>query len=122
MRESEILHEVLNQAALVPGLRLARMNSGKCQLDGRWLHMGIHGAPDLIGYKWVLIKPEHRGLLVPVPVGIELKTPRGHCRPHQAAFLRRMREDGCLAGVAHSWDQASGVLDQSFGIDPGQER
>lgn len=78
---------------------------------GRLVQFGLApGSPDLVGWKTVEITPEMVGRRIAIFCGIEIKTPSGHVRPDQVAFLNRLRVAGGVAGVARSVDDAVSLL------------
>ena len=68
--------------------------------DGRPVRIGIPGQSDLCGHR----PGDGRAFY------IEVKRPGGKPRENQERFLRQMRDTGALAGVAHSVDEAVGVV------------
>jgi hypothetical protein len=83
----------------------------KDQRTGRLVTFGLApGSPDLVGWKRVKITPDMVGSEVAVFCGIEIKTPDGHLRDDQRAFLDRLGVSGGVAGVARSVGDAVSLL------------
>lgn len=68
------------------------------------------GASDLIGFMPIIITPEMVGQKIAIFCAIEVKTATGQVRPEQANFVTYVKENGGLAGVARSPEQAREVL------------
>jgi hypothetical protein len=64
------------------------------------------GFSDLFGLTPLTIQPEHVGQQVGVFTAIEVKTQRGRVSEQQGNFLRAVNDNGGLAGVARSPDDA----------------
>lgn len=79
-----------------------RSNVGKLYTDdGRMIATGLpKGFPDLFGYR----KSDGKIIF------IEVKTTKGRLRPEQEKFLQTVKEDGCIAGVARSVDDARRII------------
>lgn len=67
--------------------------------DGRPVRIGIPGQSDLCGHR-----PDGRAFY------IEVKKPGEKPRENQERFLRQMRDSGALAGIAHSVEEAVGIV------------
>lgn len=83
------------------GYLVFRANVGKVRMaDGRWFDTGLpKGFSDLFGFR-----PDGRIFF------IEVKNQKGQLRPEQEKFLERMRQNGALAGVARSVDDAMDII------------
>ena len=68
--------------------------------DGRPVRIGIPGQSDLCGHR----PGDGRAWY------IEVKRPGEKPRENQERFLRQMRDSGALAGVAHSVEEAVGIV------------
>jgi hypothetical protein len=78
---------------------------------GRLVTFGLaRGSADLIGWRTVIIGPEHIGLRLAVFTSIEVKTPTGRVRPEQSAWLSTVNDAGGLAGVARSVSDAHAII------------
>ena len=114
MSERAIQNEIL-LAASAGGYTLFRNNVGQGWqgdatrlADGsilirnpRQLHAGLcTGSSDLIGWRPILIGPEHLGSTIAQFVGVEVKAPKGRESKPQATFRRVVTEAGGLALVA----------------------
>jgi hypothetical protein len=76
----------------------------------RPLHAGLCvGSSDLIGWRPILVGPEHLGTVVAQFVGVEVKTPKGRESKPQATFRRVVTEAGGLALVARGPGDLDGV-------------
>ncbi len=71
----------------------------------------VDGSADWIGWQSVVITPDMVNKRVAVFVGIEAKRPDGGVvSKDQEAFLNRLRDDGGIAGVARSAQDAEDAL------------
>jgi hypothetical protein len=88
-----------------------RLKSGDVLIKNpRPLHAGLcTGSSDLIGWRPLLIGPEHLGQVVAQFTGVEVKTPKGRESPAQATFRRVVNEAGGLALVARGPGDLLGV-------------
>lgn len=68
--------------------------------DGRPVRIGIPGQSDLCGHR----PGDGRAFY------IEVKKPGGKPRENQERFLQAMCDSGALAGVAHSVEEAVGIV------------
>lgn len=68
------------------------------------------GTPDLIGCKSVIVTPDMVGKKVAVFVGIEVKTDKGRLSWEQKNFLEMLKEQGGIAGVARSVEEAREII------------
>lgn len=59
------------------------------------------GIPDLMGFA---LKKDSGGLVVPIPVFIEVKKPGGKHRPAQEEFISTAHANGCVATFAEKWE------------------
>jgi hypothetical protein len=92
-------------------VRLFRFQCGHFELaDGRRITVGVPGMSDLIGWKRMLIGPEHVGMELAVFVAIECKSAKGKPSDAQLAFIRLVNEMGGLSGIARSDDDAKEIL------------
>lgn len=123
MTERAIQNEVL-LAASAQGYTLFRNNVGvgwqgdaTRLTDGsvlirnpRPLHAGLCvGSSDLIGWRPILVGPEHLGATIAQFVGVEVKTPRGRESTAQRTFRRVVSTAGGLALVARGPGDLDGV-------------
>ena len=111
MSEAVTLQEIRLALGLIPGLKLWRNNCGAFRdRSGQVVRFGVAnpGGSDLIGFKSVLITPEHVGSTLAVFAAVEVKAPGGMHRvtPEQHAFIRAVEAAGGIAGVARSPAQA----------------
>lgn len=83
------------------GIPVYRANVGKVRTtDGRYFDTGLpKGFPDLFGFR-----------LDGQIFFIEVKNQKGKVRPEQELFIRRARQQGALAGVARSVDDALKIV------------
>lgn len=68
------------------------------------------GFSDLFGLVPVQVRPEHIGQVWARFFALEVKSPTGRLREQQEAFLRAVRQNGGLAGVARSEDDARKIV------------
>jgi hypothetical protein len=79
--------------------------------NARPLHAGLGvGSSDLIGWRSVVIGPEHVGRTLAVFCALEVKTPRGRATAEQEAFVATVQRMGGIGGVVRSEDEAGGLL------------
>jgi uncharacterized FAD-dependent dehydrogenase len=64
----------------------------------------------LIGYRQVVIGPEHVGQTVAVFAAVEVKTNTGRATRDQQAFVKHVQAAGGIAGIARSVDEARALL------------
>jgi hypothetical protein len=92
--ESAVLKAVLDVLRLHRGVAwCARMNSGRFQIEGRWVQASFKGCADILGQLT-------DGRLL----AIECKSDKGKTTDEQAAFLRHVRDNHGIAFVARSVD------------------
>jgi hypothetical protein len=92
--ESAVLRAVLEVLRLHRGVAwCARMNSGRFQVEGRWVQASFKGCADILGQLT-------DGRLL----AIECKSDKGKTTDEQAAFLRHVRDNHGIAFVARSVD------------------
>lgn len=97
-------HDIQNSIRLAlskRGILCFRANVGKVRMvDGRWFDTGLpKGFSDLFGFR-----PDGRIFF------IEVKNQSGRVRPEQKKFIERVRQNGALAGVARSVDDAMDII------------
>jgi hypothetical protein len=68
------------------------------------------GGSDLIGYRQVVIGPEHVGRTMAVFTAVEVKSAVGRATAEQRAFIQHVKQAGGIAGVVRSVDEARGLL------------
>ena len=96
MTEHEIQNEI--RAALSPYAVMFRCNVG-CGYtqDGRFFSTGLpQGFSDLFGVR----RSDGRAIF------IEVKRPDGRASEEQKKFLKAMRNNGAIAGICHSEEEA----------------
>lgn len=106
--EAAVLAAVLRYLSLDPRVAWShRMNSGSYAVEEngkrRFIRYGFPGCPDILG--------QLRGgksLLM------EVKKHGGKLTDAQRAFLTRARENGAVAGVVRSVDEAKKLIDAAF--------
>ena len=91
------------------------VHKGKYRLileDYRPLHAGLcKGSSDIIGWRPLIITPEMVGQRVAVFVAVEVKSAAGRATQAQKNFIRVVKEDGGLADVARSIEQAVEIVE-----------
>jgi hypothetical protein len=68
------------------------------------------GGSDLIGYRQMVIGPEHVGRTMAVFTAVEVKSATGRATAEQRAFIHHVKQAGGIAGVVRSVDEARGLL------------
>ena len=113
MSETQIQQAVRLSCSQGPA-RLWRNNSGKLPdpKTGRWVQFGVAspGGSDLIGYRQMVIGPEHVGRTMAVFTAVEVKSATGRATAEQRAFIQHVKQAGGIAGVVRSVDEARGLL------------
>ena len=81
-----------------------RLSDGSVLIrNPRPLHAGLcKGSSDLIGWRPLLVGPEHLGSRLAQFAAIEVKTKRGRATAEQANFLRVVGEAGGIALLSRS--------------------
>ena len=101
-------HILQNQIrlALSETCMVFRVNVGKGYTpDGRYFDTGVPvGFSDLFGHR----KSDGRAFY------IEVKTPDGRVRRDQEKFIKAMKENGALAGVARSVEDAIKIIKEEL--------
>ena len=95
MTETDIMNLIRVKLSEI-GLTVFRANVGKIKLsDGRWFDTGLpKGFSDLFAVK------DGKAYF------IEVKKPGGTVSPEQINFIDQMQKRGCIAGIAHSTEEA----------------
>ena len=96
--ERDVKGAILDYLNRLPGTVAYKLQVGRFQRGGRWIHVGIPGMSDIGGY----LGRELTGCARPIPLYIETKAMDGRHRPEQEEFIRARRADGCLATFARS--------------------
>lgn len=124
MTEQEIQARAFLDVGSHPAVRIFRNNTGTAWqgdatkrgrtviLDNaRPVSFGLCvGSSDGIGWRSVLIGPEHIGRTLAVFAALEFKTATGRPTPDQTRFLDAVARAGGLAGVARSSADARMIL------------
>lgn len=115
MSEASALQEIRLALGRVRGLTLWRNNCGALRdRDGRVIRYGVAnpGGSDLIGFRSIVVTPEHVGQTLALFAAIEVKAPGGKhpVTPEQAQFIAAITAAGGLAGVARNPAQARLIL------------
>ena len=112
MKESPIIKRVLRRCSR--GLsRLFRNNVGVYKdKAGNWIRYGVGGpgASDLLGWRQVIIGPEHVGSTIAQFLAIEVKRPGQRLTEKQARFGKMVSDAGGVFGVAHSPEEAEQII------------
>ena len=95
MTETDIMN-LIRMNLSESGFTVFRANVGKIKLsDGRWFDTGLpKGFSDLFAVK------DGKAYF------IEVKKPGGTVSPEQINFIDQMKKHGCIAGIAHSVEEA----------------
>lgn len=101
MTETDIMNSIRIELS-GRGYTVFRANVGKFKMgDGRWFDTGLpKGFTDLFAVK------DGRAYF------IEVKKPGGKVREEQINFIKKMRENGCIAGIAYSVEEAVELVSQ----------
>ena len=99
MTETDIMNLIRVKLSEI-GLTVFRANVGKIKLsDGRWFDTGLpKGFSDLFAVK------DGKAYF------IEVKKPGGTVSPEQINFIDQMQKRGCVAGIAHSSEEAIEIV------------
>lgn len=102
MREADIQN--LIRLALAPYAIIFRINAGKVRMqDGRFFDTGApKGYSDLSGFR----KSDGRAVF------IEVKSKSGRASKEQLHFIKTMQENGAIAGVARSAEEAIELISE----------
>jgi hypothetical protein len=80
--------------------------------SGRPLHAGLcQGSSDLIGYRSLLVGPEHVGQRLALFAAVEVKSATGRASAEQRAFLDHVAAAGGRAGIARSVEDAQAIME-----------
>lgn len=111
MTEGERQRAILGHCCKGP-VRLFRNNIAKLQVRGQWLSFGIPGpgGGDLIGWRSMVITPEHVGRTVAVFASIEVKAEGGRTTPDQARWSQIVQNAGGIAGTATTPNEAESII------------
>ena len=118
--ESATLAAIRNALGRRRDTRTFRNNIGTLQdKDGRYVTYGLcTGSGDLIGWRSIVIGPEHVGLLMARFLSIECKSATGRLTPEQRAWMDAVLRAGGLAGVARSVEDALGIVKDADAAAP----
>ncbi len=79
--------------------------------DARPLRAGLCvGSSDLIGWNTKIITPEMVGNKIAIFTAVEVKKPSGRATKEQINFIKQVRENGGIAGIAKSGEQAVDLI------------
>jgi hypothetical protein len=112
MKETPILKRILYRCSRGAS-RLFRNNVGTYQdKAGNWIRYGVGGpgASDLIGWRQIVITPEHVGMTLAQFLSVEVKQPGKKLTEPQARFGRMVATAGGVFGVAHSPEEAESII------------
>lgn len=112
MSEAATLQAIRLDLGRVPAVRLFRNNTGVLRdATGRAVRFGLHpGSGDLIGWRSIVITPEHVGQTLAVFASIEVKSNTGRAREDQLTWAAAVAGAGGLAGIARNPGQARLLL------------
>ena len=80
-------------------------------VEPRPLHAGLcKGSSDLIGWTPIEITPEMVGKKLAIFTAVEVKKPGGRVSKEQLNFMRRVNEDGGIAGIATNETEAVNLV------------
>jgi hypothetical protein len=112
MKETPILKRILRRCSRGAS-RLFRNNVGTYQDQaGNWIRYGVGGpgASDLIGWRQILIQPEHVGMTIAQFLSIEVKQPKKKPTTLQTQWGNMVSGAGGCFGVAHSPEEAEDII------------
>jgi len=112
VKETPILKRIMRRCSRGAS-RLFRNNRGVYQdKAGNWITYGVgpNGASDLLGWRQVVIRPEHIGATIAQFLAIEVKPPGEDATEDQEKFGNMVTAAGGLFGVAHSADEAEKII------------
>lgn len=120
MNETSILKRILLRCSR--GLsRLYRNNVGQLiDKAGNHVRYGLcnPGGSDLIGWRSLVIRPEHVGQVIAQFTALEVKTDTGKATPDQLRFGSIVSNAGGLFAVVRSADEAEKILSSPLtGVD-----
>ncbi len=88
-------------------------DGGKYIKDPRPLKAGLcTGSSDLIGWTTKTITPEMVGSKVAIFTALEVKTQKGTSSPEQRNFIKQVVDNGGLAGIARSEEDAVNIVNR----------
>jgi len=105
--------QMIRMAISAIGGRVFRNQRGlHLTLDGkRRVTTGLApGASDLIGWVPITILPEHVGMTMAIFTALEVKTGKREATEEQETFMRIVSEDGGIAGVVRSEEDAERLV------------
>ena len=111
--ERDVMREIANAAQRQSNVKLWRNNMGMVETgNGGMLRYGVGplGALDFIGYRTITITADMVGKRIAQFSAVEAKRPGLQAKPEQRDFIDSVVADGGVAGVAHSWEEAWGIL------------
>lgn len=116
MKESDLIYELRTLSR--GDVRLFRNNVGALRdAAGNWVTYGLGvGTSDLIGWRRVLITPDHVGLHLAVFAALEGKSDTGQLTASQHAFIDTLAHAGGIAGVVRSVEDARKLLGLSSAV------
>ncbi len=112
MSEAPIMRAVMLAIGARPDTRIFRNNVGLAVFpDGRRVAYGlVPGSSDLIGWRTLLIGPEHVGIQLAQFVAIEVKGPKGRTEDAQQKFLHAVAAAGGVAGIVRTVEDAERII------------
>lgn len=112
MTESTTLAAIRYQLGRRRDTRAFRNNVGTLRDEsGRYVTYGLAvGSGDLIGWRSIVIGPEHIGMLMAQFLSIEAKSARGRLTPEQVAWMEAVKRAGGIAGCCRSADEALALV------------
>lgn len=97
--QAEWVRRAVPSARLYPGDVILR--------SARRLNFGLgEGSPDLVGYLTITVGPEHLGKRLAIFTGVEMKNEVGNTTKQQRHWLEVLKNDGCIAIMARSEEDA----------------
>jgi len=108
MTESQIQTDILRAINSRSDARVFRNHVGKvCDHQGRWHSFGLApGSADLIGWRQVVIQPEHVGTVIAQFVSLEVKSATGRPSKQQQTWECIVNQHGGCARIVRSVEDA----------------
>ncbi len=112
MKETPIKNRIMRRCSRGMA-RLFRNNVGQYTTEaGHIIRYGLKnpGGSDLIGWRQIIIGPEHVGSTIAQFLAIEVKQPGKEATDKQQEFGDMVSDAGGLFGVAHSPEEAESII------------
>jgi hypothetical protein len=111
--ESDVVHKIMLALSPLNCTTWKNVRGLFYTLDkNRKVRAGLQadGSSDLIGFKRVKITQDMVGQTVAIFLAVEVKTATGVVKPEQQRFVDAVRQQGGIAGVARSPEDAKKII------------